>query len=238
MCEILFDIEIMGLNLCGGDRLVEIGGVEFFNYILIGKFYYVYINLQWDMFEEVFWVYGFLEEFLLDKLLFDQVVDEFFDFVGDVILVIYNVVFDMGFINFELEKVGCWKILNIQVIDIFEIVWCKYFMGFNFFDVLCFCYGIDNLRCVKYGVFLDVEIFVEVYLELIGGCQIGLNLMLDDDFVVGFVVVFFFVLGEIGIFNVVLWFVLLGFLFKEDEYVVYKVFVDGMGDGLFWKKYG
>lgn len=51
------------------------------------------------------------------------------------------------------------------------VIVCKKFPGFLvFLDVLCCCFGIDNSNWILYGVFLDFEILVEVYLELIGGC--------------------------------------------------------------------
>ena len=99
MREISFDTETTGLNPRGGDRLVEIGGVELWNHIPTGKSYHVYINPQRDMPEGAFRVHGLSEEFLSDKPLFEQVADEFLEFVGDALLVIHNAVFDMGFIS-------------------------------------------------------------------------------------------------------------------------------------------
>ena len=49
MREISFDTETTGLNPRGGDRLVEIGGVELINHIATGNSYHVYINPLRDM---------------------------------------------------------------------------------------------------------------------------------------------------------------------------------------------
>lgn len=97
------------------------------------------------MFEDVFKVYGFGDEFLVDKFVFVQIVDEFFGFVGDVMMVIYNVSFDMKFINVEFGWVGKLVLLMLQVFDMFVIVWWKFFGLLVFLDVLCCRFGIDNL---------------------------------------------------------------------------------------------
>lgn len=118
---------------------------------------------------EVFNVYGFLMEFFVLKFLFNEIVVGFFEFVGELLFVIYNVVFDMVFFNVEF----CWDncdVLKNEIIDILGIVWKKFLSGLNLFDVLCWCFNIDVSSCYKYGVFIDVEFLVEVYLELIGGC--------------------------------------------------------------------
>lgn len=69
MCEIVLDMEIIGFDFEFGDCIVEIGCVELNNYMLMGEIYYVYINFECMMFEEVFGVYGIgldLLEFLCD----------------------------------------------------------------------------------------------------------------------------------------------------------------------------
>lgn len=238
MREISFDTETTGLNPRGGDRLVEIGGVELFNHIPTGKSYHVYINPQRDMPEEAFRVHGLSEEFLSDKPLFDQVADEFLDFVGEATLVIHNAAFDMGFINFELEKAGRRRISNTQVIDTLEIARRKHPTGPNSLDALCSRYGIDNSRRVKHGALLDAEILAEVYLELIGGRQTGLNLMPDDHLAADSSAAASAMPGDLGTFNAKPRPTPLGSLLQEDEYAAHKAFVEGMGDSAIWKKYG
>ncbi|MEP0453462.1 MAG: DNA polymerase III subunit epsilon, partial [Roseibium sp.] len=181
MREISFDTETTGLNPRGGDRLVEIGGVELLNHIPTGNYYHVYINPQRDMPIEAFNVHGLSEEFLSDKPLFAHVADEFLDFVGDGTLVIHNAAFDMGFINMELERAGRRTISNDQVIDTLDIARRRHPSGPNSLDALCNRYGIDNSRRVKHGALLDAEILAEVYLELMGGKQQALILSPEDD---------------------------------------------------------
>ncbi|MEP2703611.1 MAG: DNA polymerase III subunit epsilon [Roseibium sp.] len=236
MREISFDTETTGLNPRGGDRLVEIGGVELINHIPTGKSYHVYINPQRDMPEGAFKVHGLSEEFLSDKQLFSQVADEFLEFVGDATLVIHNAAFDMGFINMELEKAGRRHISNDQVLDTLEIARRKHPSGPNSLDALCSRYGIDNSRRVKHGALLDAEILAEVYLELIGGRQRGLGLMSDEEDTTASSDASS-QSGELGSFNARPRPAPIAPLLKDEEFSAHKAFVEGMGDSAIWQKY-
>ncbi|QFT29151.1 DNA polymerase III subunit epsilon [Roseibium porphyridii] len=235
MREISFDTETTGLNPRGGDRLVEIGGVELINHIPTGNSYHVYINPERDMPEEAFRVHGLSEEFLSDKPLFKQVADEFLEFVGDATLVIHNAAFDMGFINHELAQVGRKSIPNTQVIDTLEIARRKHPSGPNSLDALCSRYGIDNSKRVKHGALLDAEILAEVYLELIGGRQTALGLMPEEETTASSGTSL--EIGELGSFNARPRPAPLGSFLGDSEHQAHKNFVQGMGDDAIWRKY-
>ncbi|EFO32279.1 DNA polymerase III, epsilon subunit [Roseibium sp. TrichSKD4] len=238
MREISFDTETTGLNPRGGDRLVEIGGVELWNHIPTGKSYHVYINPQRDMPEEAFRVHGLSEEFLSDKQLFDQVADEFLDFVGDATLVIHNAAFDMGFINMELERSGRRIISNDQVLDTLDLARRKHPTGPNSLDALCSRYGIDNSKRVKHGALLDAEILAEVYLELIGGRQTALGLTADEDAQTASSGGSAAEPGELGNFNAKQRPSPLTRPISEAEFAAHKAFIEGMGENAIWNKYG
>ena len=51
-------------------------------------------------------MHGLTNEFLGDKPVFADIVDEFLTFIGDSMMVIHNAPFDMGFINAELARLG------------------------------------------------------------------------------------------------------------------------------------
>lgn len=238
MREISFDTETTGLNPRGGDRLVEIGGVELINHIPTGNICHLYINPERDMPEEAFRVHGLSEEFLSDKPKFAEVVDEFLAFVGDGTLVIHNAAFDMGFINMELERAGRPIIPDTQVIDTLALARRKHPTGPNSLDALCSRYNIDNSRRVKHGALLDAEILAEVYLELIGGRQTALGLVMETEEA-----------GETGSSAEIEPGVLLKFnaksrptplrcLISEAEAKAHADFIAGMGDDAIWKKYG
>lgn len=177
MREIVLDTETTGLNPRGGDRLVEIGGVELVNHIPSGQVYHVYINPERDMPEEAFNVHGLSADFLADKPVFSAVAQDFVDFVGDATLVIHNAAFDMGFINMELGRLGMPPIPDSQVVDSLQIARRRHPAGPNSLDALCSRYGIDNSRRTRHGALLDAELLAEVYIELIGGKQSSLGLV-------------------------------------------------------------
>ncbi|MEE4013201.1 DNA polymerase III subunit epsilon [Roseibium sp. FZY0029] len=235
MREISFDTETTGLNPRGGDRLVEIGGVELINHIATGKSYHVYINPLRDMPEEAFRVHGLSAEFLSDKPLFEHVADEFLEFVGDATLVIHNAAFDMGFINMELERAGRRTIPNSQVLDTLDLARRKHPSGPNSLDALCSRYGIDNSKRIKHGALLDAEILAEVYLELIGGRQTALGLITDEE--ESSSASASFEPGELGTFNARKRPTPLQRLLQESELEAHKAFIEGMGDSAIWSKY-
>ncbi len=179
--EIVLDTETTGLSPQGGDRLVEIGCVELINHIPTGKHFHVYINPQRSMPEEAFRVHGLSEEFLSDKPLFTDIIDDFLAFIGDATLVIHNAPFDMGFLNAQLINAGRAALAN-PVIDTVMVARQKHPGARVSLDALCKHYGIDNSRRTLHGALLDSEILAEVYLELIGGKQVSLALMADEQF--------------------------------------------------------
>lgn len=176
MREIVLDTETTGLDPFTGDRLVEIGCVEIINQIATGEIFHVYLNPQRDMPDEAFRVHGLSAQFLADKPLFAQKVDEFLAFIGQDRLVIHNAEFDMKFINHELQMAGRPKIPMSQVIDTLALARRKHPGAANSLDALCTRYGVDNARRTKHGALLDSEILAEVYAELQGGRQSALSL--------------------------------------------------------------
>ncbi|WAC28372.1 DNA polymerase III subunit epsilon [Ancylobacter sp. SL191] len=191
MREIVLDTETTGLNPLTGDRLVEIGCVEIYNRIPTGQVYHVYLNPQRDMPIEAFNVHGLSAEFLSDKPLFAQVVEEFLAFIEDSPLVIHNAAFDIGFINAELAKIGRPPITFDRVIDTLSLARRRHPGASNRLDDLMSRYGIDGSRRTKHGALLDSELLADVYAELCGGRQTALGLTVAEtreettDFVIG-----------------------------------------------------
>lgn len=170
MREIVFDTETTGLNP-DFDRIIDIGCVELVNHIPTGKTYQCYINPERAMSEEVIAVHGLTEEFLSDKPKFEQIADDFLDFIGeDSILIAHNAVgFDMKFINAELSRCHRAVIPSDRVLDTLLMA-RKMFPGSRVnLDELCKRFRIDNSSRTKHGALLDSELLAEVYLELIGG---------------------------------------------------------------------
>ena len=177
MREIVFDTETTGLDPYQGDRMVEIGCIELVNRFPTGKTFHCYFNPERDMPEPAFKVHGLSIDFLKDKPLFASKVDELIAFVGDdAALVAHNAMFDLGFLNAELERAGRGAVSRERIIDTLLLARRKHPGAANRLDDLCVRYTIDNSRRTKHGALLDAELLAEVYIELIGARQAQLGL--------------------------------------------------------------
>ena len=176
MREIVLDTETTGLDPMRGDRLVEIGCIELVNSIPSGQSFHRYVNPQRDIPEEAFKVHGLSAEFLADKPLFAEIVEDLLAFLGDAPLVIHNAGFDVAFINAELDRCGRAAIARDRLVDTLMLARRKFVGVRNSLDDLCARYGIDTSRRVKHGALLDAELLAEVYLELIEARQAQLGL--------------------------------------------------------------
>ncbi|MFL5162520.1 MAG: DNA polymerase III subunit epsilon [Microvirga sp.] len=176
--EIVLDTETTGTDHAKGDRVIEIGCVELLNHIPTGKSYHVYINPECPVSPGAFAVHGLSDEFLKDKPVFAAIADEFAEFVRDARLVIHNAAFDIGFLNEEFARTGHTRFNLPDAVDTLSMARRKHPGAANNLDALCTRYGIDNSRRTKHGALLDAEILAEVYIELIGGRQVGFDLSL------------------------------------------------------------
>ncbi len=176
MREVVLDTETTGLRSAEGDRLVEIGCIELENHIPTGVTHHAYVNPERDMPDAAFQIHGLSEEFLMDKPVFKDVADAFLEFLGDAQLVIHNAEFDIGFLNAELQLLERKPIPLARAVDTLSMARRKFPGALVNLDALCRRFGIDNSERTKHGALLDAELLADVYLELIGGRQIGLTL--------------------------------------------------------------
>lgn len=180
MREIVLDTETTGFDPETGDRIVEIGCVELNFHVPTGNEYHCYINPERDMPEGAFNVHGLSEEFLSDKPVFEAIVDDFMEFIGDdAALVIHNASFDAKFLNAELKRLNRAPIPDVRLIDTLEIARRRFPGGANSLDALCRRFDVDLSVRDKHGALIDCQLLAAVYLELIGGRQPGLSLVAD-----------------------------------------------------------
>ena len=176
MREIVFDTETTGLDPRSGDRLVEIGCIEMLNRVPTGAVYHCYFNPERDMPAEAEAVHGLSIAFLSDKPKFAEKAGEFLEFIQDSPLVAHNAGFDFGFMNNELELCGLEPVSRDRMIDTVAIARRKHPGAKLSLDALCSRYGIDRSHRTKHGALLDAELLAQLYVELQGGRQIGLEL--------------------------------------------------------------
>ena len=177
MREIVLDTETTGLDPFQGHRVVEIGCIELVNRIPTGQSFHCYLNPERDVPAEAVAIHGLSTDFLKDKPFFLEVVEELIAFIGDAPLVAHNAMFDLGFLNAELERAGKILMPRERAVDTLLLARRKYPGAPNRLDDLCARYGIDNSHRTKHGALLDAELLAEVYLELIGARQAQLVLV-------------------------------------------------------------
>jgi DNA polymerase III subunit epsilon len=175
--EIVLDTETTGLDPYQGHRLVEVGCVELVNRIPSGQTFHRYLNPERDVPTEAFAVHGLSADFLRDKPMFAEVAEDLLGFIADAPIVAHNAIFDLGFLNAELERAGKSLLARERLIDTLLLARRKHPGASNRLDDLCVRYGIDNSRRTKHGALLDAEILAEVYVELIGARQAQLILV-------------------------------------------------------------
>ena len=184
MRKVALDIETTGLSFLEGHKIVEIGCVELIDNFPTGKVWQSYINPDRPMPQEAFEVHGLSSEFLSDKPIFSEIIDEFLSFIKDSDLIIHNANFDLSFINYELEDIHKSKINSreVNIIDTIDIA-KKLFPGQSVsLDALCKRYKVDLERRKLHGALLDAELLAEVFLEMHGGRQ--QNIALSSKYII------------------------------------------------------
>ena len=176
MREVIFDTETTGLDPQGGDRLVEIGCIEMVNRVETGRTFHAYFNPERTMAAAAEAIHGLGDAFLADKPLFASKAAELLEFLGDSPLVAHNAGFDFGFLNMELGKCGLEPLGRERMVDTVALARVRHPGAKNSLDALCTRYGIDRSHRTKHGALLDAELLCQVYVELRGGRQIGLEL--------------------------------------------------------------
>ncbi len=179
MRQIVLDTETTGLEPSQGHRIIEIGCVEMVGRRLTGRHYHQYINPERVVDEGAMEVHGITNEFLVDKPVFAQIAQAFFEFVNGAELIIHNAPFDIGFLNHESKLLGANGFGDLtqhcKVIDSLALAREKHPGQRNNLDALCKRYGVDNSQRDLHGALLDSEILADVYLLMTGG-QTALSL--------------------------------------------------------------
>ena len=167
MNEVFLDTETTGLSFRDGHKIVEIACVETKDLIATGKVFHKLINPKRSMPIEAFKIHGFSQELLSDKETFEQIADEFLNFIKDKKIIIHNASFDLGFLDGELRSINREKINKKFVIDSLELARNKFPGASNSLDALCKRFNIDLSRRTKHNALLDCELLREAYINLL-----------------------------------------------------------------------
>jgi len=177
MREIVLDTETTGLDPAKGDRLVEVAGLELLNHVPTGERFQRYVNPQRDVPEEAFRIHGLDAAFLAGHPVFAEIAGELMEFLGDARLVIHNAEFDIRFLDAELARLEHPPIDRSRVVDTLALARRRFPGAQASLDALCRRFDIDASARTLHGALLDCELLAEVYLQLCGGRQPGLELV-------------------------------------------------------------
>ena len=169
---IILDTETTGLEVQQGHRIIEIGAVLLNDRKKSEEHFHTYLNPSRLIDEEASKVHGIMNEDLLDKPYFEDIAEEFLEFVDGSTLVIHNAAFDVGFLNNEL-KLASSKYPTLEDIceieDSLAIAKDKFPGQRNSLDALANRFDISGYDRTFHGALLDANILADVYMSLTGG---------------------------------------------------------------------
>ena len=181
--QIFLDTETTGFDFKIGNRIVEFGAIEVIDRKLTGNNLHFYCNPNYEVEVGALNLHGLTNEFLSDKPLFSDKVDEMIDYLKDTEIIIHNAAFDVPFLNWELgllknNKYGTIEENVNNIIDSLAVARKKHPMQKNNLDSLCKRYFIRNDHRKFHGALLDSELLADMYLAMTGG-QTNLSLYAD-----------------------------------------------------------
>jgi len=177
MREIVVDTETTGLDPGAGHRIVEVACLELVHHVPTGRKFHRYVNPERDIPADAHAVHGLTEEFLARHPPFADIADELLEFIGVDRLIIHNAEFDLAFINAELGRIGR-AMLGSPFVDTLAVARGRFPGAPASLDALCRRFAIDLSERELHGAALDCRLLADVYIELLGGRQPGLDFIL------------------------------------------------------------
>ena len=167
---IVLDTETTGLDPDDGHKIIEIGCVEILNRNVTSNTFHKYINPNREIDIEASKIHGLTYNNLKDKPLFEEVYEEFSNYISDSPIIIHNAPFDIGFLKKEYSVFSkTINFLDNEIIDSLKLA-RKISPGKkNTLDALCERYAIDNSDRTLHGALLDAKLLAYVYLKMTVG---------------------------------------------------------------------
>ena len=179
MKEIVLDTETTGISVKEGHRIVEIGCIELDDLIPTQNKFHCYLNPERKVSEKALEVHGYTDQFLSKQKKFNEIGEEFLNFIKDKRLIIHNAEFDLAHLNNELSLFGKKKIKN-EVIDTLVLARDKFPGSSVSLDALCKKYKIDNSKRTQHTALIDCDLLAKVYINLIDQKEPTLNFQNQD----------------------------------------------------------
>ena len=179
MKEIILDTETTGISIKEGHRIVEIGCIELDNLTPTKNKFHCYLNPERKVSEKALEVHGYTDEFLAKQKKFNDIGDQFLEFIKDKRLIIHNAEFDLSHLNNELAILGKKKIDN-EIIDTLILARDKFPGSPVSLDALCKRYRVDNSKRKQHTALIDCDLLAKVYINLIDQKEPTLNFQSEE----------------------------------------------------------
>ena len=179
MKEVVLDTETTGISVKDGHRIVEIGCIELDNLIPTQNKFHYYLNPERKVSEKALEIHGYTDEFLAKQKKFNEIGDEFLEFIKNKKLIIHNAEFDLGHLNNELSLFGKKKLTN-DIVDTLVLARDKFPGSSVSLDALCKKYGVDNSKRTQHTALIDCDLLAKVYINLIDQKEPTLNFQNKD----------------------------------------------------------
>jgi len=169
---IILDTETTGLEVRQGHRMIEIGAVVLNDRKKSEQHFHTYLNPSRLIDAEASEVHGIYNKDLEDKPSFDEIAEEFLEFIEGSTLVIHNAAFDVGFLNNELKLASSkYPMLEdiCEIEDSLIIARDKFPGQRNSLDALANRFEVSGYDRTFHGALLDANILADVYIFLTGG---------------------------------------------------------------------
>jgi DNA polymerase-3 subunit epsilon len=176
MRQIVLDTETTGLDPLTGDRVIEVAAVELFNLLPTGEAFHSVIDPERDIPAEASRIHGFTNGDVAGQPKFAAIADQLLKFLGDADIIAHNAPFDFGFLDAELFRCQRPPLDRRRMIDSLAMAKLRYPGMPNNLDALCRRLGVDNSMRGNHNAILDCQLLAQVYLEMMGGKQPGLEL--------------------------------------------------------------
>jgi DNA polymerase III subunit epsilon len=171
MRQIFLDTETTGLDLAGGDRVIEVGCVEMVDRRLSGNTRHFYLNPDRLSHADALRVHGLTDDFLAAQPRFADIAHDLVEFLRGAEIIMHNAEFDVGFLNAELKRIGHCTLPECvaKVTDTLALARETFPGKANSLDALCRRLEVDNARRTLHGALLDAELLAEVYIRMTRG---------------------------------------------------------------------
>ena len=167
--KVVINCETTGISASNGHRIIEIAAIELMGNALTGRQYHQYINPEIKMTNEVIGIHGISNEFLADKPVFSDILDEFMSFIKGAELIIHHAKFDMDHINAELKRDGRYGNVekHFKITDTMAMAKHRYPNERMALDSLCHLLDIKHFDNDQRDGLSDCEDVAHLYLRLL-----------------------------------------------------------------------